>query len=990
MRIENVGRAIIMFSLTPTNKMEFGSVVTVDDYTSCISGEKGRLPRKRKGGKLIDNEISKGYSPITFTSPYHSDSEDDVVNIPNKVHIKKFKFSLPCSSKQCSNSDTASLSPTLFESSNDEKYASGSESEYDNSDESWSRNDWCIPESFTFDNPDEQPLYSGANVSVLSVVSILLSWFASYPGLSKQSFSHLLHLLNKVVLPSDNILPSSYTAAYSLIQHLVVNPTDYHACINDCVLFRNELKDSLQCPICGSNRYEKDSQTPCKRFKYLPMLPRVKQMFASSRVSQLLQSHSSILLTGESGFDIHHTDVWKSWYSVDGYFAGDARSLSFALCTDGLNPYAKEKSQYSMWPIMLNVLNYPAAIRSKAESLMLVGIIPGPKEPKNIDPYLEVFIDDLNDLSQNSVFDAYKNEYFTPRANIILHVLDYPGQNKVFHCNGAGAYAGCVYCRIKGEYSTSLQKMVYLGHRRFLNADDPLHEDNENFPNETDHRYPPAIKDMKFIEKYNEKYSKAETQVERKHVSQKSGCKGHYVLRSLPQHDRIKNTPIEPMHLIKNIAEHIVRLLSANVKTHKIRQEERIRGRFLSYWSSSDTQSLSHLPFCLSNDQIKCANSRAMSIRVPSALEWKPQDLFRSSHSLKSHEWKEIVCNGILKFCVRGFLGKQQQDSLFSLCDILNRLCSYDVMMTDELEADVHHALALIERDFPVSLNVIVFHLLHHLPYFIRRFGPVNNYWMYSFERFNSWISRRIKNRRFPESTVIETYRLYEWSNHLQSSGKLPPSFTSTFSLFEDNADFRTDKPVLTNLNEKEIDYLKQHYCQTIPEYNHLCERYNKERETARRKHVLRQFSKMNDWNPQSGPPLSEKERWMCFAPSEQIQIFNKYHHYTSLSRTTFSSEKVSTASACSSIVSIRSTVDSYVGSIQYLFSHNFCEDCYVFAYINWYGSVQRDVTSSLLYVYSNDSTDFNPIVPVSNLFGPHVTASDSTYPNKLWILNYK
>ena len=59
MRIENVGRAIIMFSLTPTNKMEFGSVVTVDDYTSCISGEKGRLPRKRKGGKLIDNEISK-------------------------------------------------------------------------------------------------------------------------------------------------------------------------------------------------------------------------------------------------------------------------------------------------------------------------------------------------------------------------------------------------------------------------------------------------------------------------------------------------------------------------------------------------------------------------------------------------------------------------------------------------------------------------------------------------------------------------------------------------------------------------------------------------------------------------------------------------------------------------------------------------------------------------------------------------------------------
>ena len=64
----------------------------------------------------------------------------------------------------------------------------------------------------------------------------------------------------------------------------------------------------------------------------------------------------------------------------------------------------------------------------------------------------------------------------------------------------------------------------------------------------------------------------------------------------------------------------------------------------------------------------------------------------------------------------------------------------------------------------------------------------------------------------------------------------------------------------------------------------------------------------MNDWNPQSGPPSSEKER---FAPSEEIQAFNTYYHYTSLSRT---EEKVSTASACSS-------VDSYVGSTQYSIS---------------------------------------------------------------------
>ena len=37
---------------------------------------------------------------------------------------------------------------------------------------------------------------------------------------------------------------------------------------------------------------------------------------------------------------------------------------------------------------------------------------------------------------------------------------------------GAGAYAGCAYCTIKGEYAKELNKMVYLKHRSFLPHDD--------------------------------------------------------------------------------------------------------------------------------------------------------------------------------------------------------------------------------------------------------------------------------------------------------------------------------------------------------------------------------------------------------------------------------------------------------------------------------------------------------------------------------------
>jgi hypothetical protein len=52
-------------------------------------------------------------------------------------------------------------------------------------------------------------------------------------------------------------------------------------------------------------------------------------------------------------------------------------------------------------------------------------------------------------------------------------------------------------------------------------------------------------------------------------------------------------------------------------------------------------------------------------------------------------------------------------------------------------------------------------HLLHHIPDGLSKFGPVYGTWMWQYERFNSWICRRVLNRQHPEATVLETYRVY-------------------------------------------------------------------------------------------------------------------------------------------------------------------------------------------------------------------------------------
>lgn len=51
-------------------------------------------------------------------------------------------------------------------------------------------------------------------------------------------------------------------------------------------------------------------------------------------------------------------------------------------------------------------------------------------------------------------------------------------------------------------------------------------------------------------------------------------------------------------------------------------------------------------------------------------------------------------------------------------------------------------------------------HILHHVGRGLRDFVPVYSNWMYPYERFNSWMCRRALNRRRPEATIVETYRV--------------------------------------------------------------------------------------------------------------------------------------------------------------------------------------------------------------------------------------
>ena len=297
------------------------------------------------------------------------------------------------------------------------------------------------------------PLYSGSNMTVLEAVAQHFEWFTDHPGTSKEALSSMLHMQHNKILPEDNLLPDSYVSARRMIEPFLAKKETYHVCPNDCVLFRNKFASLTECPKCNANRY-KHGVIPERKFVYLPLGPRLIRMFRTKKLAEVIQAHINTQGTTSFMHDIHDSPTWKYAYSTNGIFEGDPRGLSLAFCTDGVNPFSHNRIAYSMWPIMLTLLNLPREIRNDFGSILLLGIIPGngSQEPKNLDPYLEVFIDELLLLSGSTLFDAYQSAPFQLKVDVLLYVLDYPGLGKALNMSGSGAYKGCMWCDIKGTH----------------------------------------------------------------------------------------------------------------------------------------------------------------------------------------------------------------------------------------------------------------------------------------------------------------------------------------------------------------------------------------------------------------------------------------------------------------------------------------------------------------------------------------------------------
>ena len=179
-------------------------------------------------------------------------------------------------------------------------------------------------------------------------------------------------------------------------------------------------------------------------FTYFPIGPR---LIRTNKIAQILQTHS-FPVDDHIVYDIQHSKCWESAYHKHGVFNGDCRGIALTFCNDGVNPFSHQKWKYSMWPIVMSILNYPRKIRNKFGNLMLLGIVPGnrTKEADNLNPWT-ISVIKFQRIWQSS------NAPFQLKVEILLHVLDYPGISKVFNVMRANALKGCAWCEIEDAYT---------------------------------------------------------------------------------------------------------------------------------------------------------------------------------------------------------------------------------------------------------------------------------------------------------------------------------------------------------------------------------------------------------------------------------------------------------------------------------------------------------------------------------------------------------
>ena len=219
----------------------------------------------------------------------------------------------------------------------------------------------------------------------------------------------------------SNTIPKSMCTIRKLInmkqaikEYVVCPKCDRLYDLSDCIIVENGQEQSKLCEFIKFPRHRQTSHrskcnttpmksvivegkkklVPRKSFFYHSVIHGLESLLATKFFLQKYWKTHTVA-AGTYYADIYDGAVWKHFNEMD-----SVHNLNLMMNVDWFNPY--EETQYSVGAVYLVIQNLPRYERFKLTNIVLVGLIPGPKEPSKIinTYYLEPLINDLIKLYQ--------------------------------------------------------------------------------------------------------------------------------------------------------------------------------------------------------------------------------------------------------------------------------------------------------------------------------------------------------------------------------------------------------------------------------------------------------------------------------------------------------------------------------------------------------------------------------------------------------------
>lgn len=529
-----------------------------------------------------------------------------------------------------------------------------------------------------------------------------------------------------------------------------LQPVRYHCCVNSCVCFTGPYSSLTHCPFCNENRYNAKNG-PRNTFDYLPIVPRLADMFLDEDLSSRMQyRHDYESRPGRTGdfFDSQlYDELRKRHVTVEGeelphrYFELET-DIALGISTDGFCPFKRRKQ--TCWPIIAFNYNLPPTIRFRLENIICLGVVPGPKKPKDFDSYLVPLVEELYQLKRGSTaaYDARRRRLFSLRAYLVLVFGDMPAISMLMRMKGHNGISPCRACRIRGVRTDGSKTHYAPLHRKHDQSYDPLHLPLRTHDTMMRHALQVADPDISGAESNRR--------------AKRYGITGVPLLSTVSSLSFPASFPHDFMHLIENIVPSLVAMWTGSYKD--------IVGGCTDYvivgtvWEAIGDA---------------CTNSGSTT---PSVFGARVPNIHTQRYQFTAENW--IVWSTLLgPVLLRGrFRRPVYYDHFVQLVELINACMQLELSdeEIDKIEAGMAAWVQRYEKLYyqykkdRLAVCTLPIHALLHVAQDIRHAGPVWCYWAFPMERFCGALGRSIKNPKHPYVSLAHRVRDVAQLNQLK------------------------------------------------------------------------------------------------------------------------------------------------------------------------------------------------------------------------------